>query len=228
MNFDVTFSESKQSFDAAFGEVHNISDGGFERGYAEGYTVGYAERESVVAGIVDRNIVEFNSDAVSSLGANAFRSCTKLKTVIAPNATTVMSNSLSDCTQLTTAYLPNVTAVYGYAFLNCFALSDLVLTNVKTIYSRAFDSCRSIPKIDFHALQTIDSYAFTGGAALNTVIIRTEAVCKLNSVDAFNNTGIAKGTGFVYVPDNLVDSYKTAANWSTYASQIKPLSELEA
>ena len=33
---------------------------------------------------------------------------------------------------------------------------------------------------------------------------------------------------FFYVPDDLVDSYKEATNWSTYADQIKPISELAA
>ena len=42
----------------------------------------------------------------------------------------------------------------------------------------------------------------------------------------FYNTAIENGTGYIYVPDSLVDSYKTATNWSTYASQIKPISEL--
>ena len=33
MKFDITFEESNQGFDVDFGEVHNISDGGYERGY---------------------------------------------------------------------------------------------------------------------------------------------------------------------------------------------------
>jgi hypothetical protein len=47
MTFDITFEESNQSFDAHFGEVHDISDGGFERGYeagkADGKVEGYAD-----------------------------------------------------------------------------------------------------------------------------------------------------------------------------------------
>ena len=43
MKFDVKFSESNQSFKPQFGEVHNISDGGYERGYAKGYEVGYTD-----------------------------------------------------------------------------------------------------------------------------------------------------------------------------------------
>jgi hypothetical protein len=30
---------------------------------------------------------------------------------------------------------------------------------------------------------------------------------------------------YIYVPDESVEAYKTASNWSTYASNIKPLSE---
>lgn len=33
--------------------------------------------------------------------------------------------------------------------------------------------------------------------------------------------------GNIYVPDNLVSSYKTATNWSAFAGLIKPLSEWE-
>lgn len=40
MILDITFSESNQSFNPGFGEVHNISDGGYERGYAAGYDAG--------------------------------------------------------------------------------------------------------------------------------------------------------------------------------------------
>ena len=42
MTFRVTFSEQGGSFRARFGEVQNISDGGYERGYSAGYEDGYA------------------------------------------------------------------------------------------------------------------------------------------------------------------------------------------
>lgn len=42
MRLEVNFSESNNEFAPAFGEVNNISDGGFERGYAQGYDDGYA------------------------------------------------------------------------------------------------------------------------------------------------------------------------------------------
>lgn len=43
MNMNVQFTESKQTFNPAFADVVNISDGGFERGYAAGYEEGNAD-----------------------------------------------------------------------------------------------------------------------------------------------------------------------------------------
>lgn len=56
-------------------------------------------------------------------------------------------------------------------------------------------------------------------------ILNTETVCVLVDKIAFNSTPIANGTGYIYVPDALVNDYKKATNWSVYANQIKPLSE---
>lgn len=58
-------------------------------------------------------------------------------------------------------------------------------------------------------------------------ILRRNMLCSLGNKNSFNNTPIASGTGFIYVPDNLVEQYKAATNWSTFANQIKPISELE-
>ena len=37
MILNVNFEESNTELDVSFGEVHNVSDGGFERGYSQGY-----------------------------------------------------------------------------------------------------------------------------------------------------------------------------------------------
>ena len=48
----------------------------------------------------------------------------------------------------------------------------------------------------------------------------------MSNINMLQSTPIANGTGYVYVPDDMVDTYKSATNWSTYASQIKGMSEL--
>ena len=73
---------------------------------------------------------------------------------------------------------------------------------------------------------TDNGYMFGFSSKLEAVVIDSPAVFRLTAPTAFNGSGISKGKGFVYVPDNLVDEYKSATNWTTVADQIKPLSEL--
>lgn len=68
------------------------------------------------------------------------------------------------------------------------------------------------------------SYMFWN-AKFTKLIINKPYVFPINSND-LTGTTIAKGTGYVYVPDDMVDTYKSATNWSAYADQIKGMSEL--
>lgn len=61
---------------------------------------------------------------------------------------------------------------------------------------------------------------------IKTLVLRASDVCSLGSTNTLKNSSIANGEGYIYVPDNLVNSYKTATNWSTYTDQIKSLNEL--
>ena len=72
---------------------------------------------------------------------------------------------------------------------------------------------------------SILTHDFNSCTALNALILGHSAVCPLKATTAFNNTPIAKGTGYIYVPRSLVDSYKTAENWSTFANQIRAIED---
>lgn len=85
--------------------------------------------------------------------------------------------------------------------------------------------CRKLERAEFTKVTEISAFALSDCASLAKLIIRTESVCRLTNTNAFANTNSLLLN--IYVPDSLVDSYKTATNWSTYADQIKPISELE-
>lgn len=75
-------------------------------------------------------------------------------------------------------------------------------------------------------ITVIGALAFYSCTNLTTVIINSPTLCELVAIDTFERTPIANGSGYIYVPNNLVGTYKVAKNWSTYSSQIKALSEL--
>lgn len=112
---------------------------------------------------------------------------------------------------VTEAYLPRQevdSTGFGYVFSSCSALKKADLGGV-------------IPKSGY-----IFSYTFSNASALEQLIIRNETrVFKADS-SMFTGSAIAAGTCQIYVPDSLVESYKTDGVWRTYATQIHPLSEL--
>lgn len=97
---------------------------------------------------------------------------------------------------------------------------------VTSVGTQAFQNCISLKRADFDVLTNINIWAFNVCRALEALIIRTNSICTLAGTNAFaNNSGIAAGTGYVYVPSALVDSYKSATNWSTYADQIRAIED---
>ena len=47
----------------------------------------------------------------------------------------------------------------------------------------------------------------------------------LSASNAFGNSAIAKGTGYIYVPYALLEQYKVATNWATYANQFRAIED---
>ena len=89
---------------------------------------------------------------------------------------------------------------------------------------------------------TVGVGSFTGNSSLTALILYGDGqnVLPLYNTSYFNTCYHILGTynatynpdtlhdGYIYVPDALVNSYKSASNWSNFASQIKGLSEYPA
>lgn len=58
---------------------------------------------------------------------------------------------------------------------------------------------------------------------LQSLILRSETISILSNTDGLSNTSIGAGVGGIYVPSNLLSSYKSASNWSSYADNIYPI-----
>lgn len=240
MKMNVRFSESKQSFNPAFGEVHNISDGGYERGYAAGYENGNADgydkghTEGVVEGVAsvpdylaqyfDASLKNYHSENILTIGAGAFRNFSELESISLPNVASVGNLCFAGCPKLKNADFQNAISIGTQAFYNT-GLVSVVIPNLETMGESAF-RYTSIETIDLHKAVSIPTHCF-GSSKLKTLILRSKDMCELLNTNALGSTLVSNGTGYVYVPDELVEQYKAATNWSTYANQIKPLSELE-
>lgn len=215
MSFEVKFSESDASFALDFGELQDISDGGYERGYTAGYEQGTEDGYSKgrtdgqtdgLESLFLKSIKRFSSDKVVSVESSTFLNCAELEELELPNLRSVPISMCQNCTKLKRIVLPNLTGGVG---------------------TSAFHTCRNLEYADIGTATSLGAAGFYMCASLVTLIIRSNAFIPMANSNAIYGSGIGNKAGYVYVPDNLVEQYKTAANWSTYASQIKPLSELE-
>lgn len=159
----------------------------------------------VIDSIIVGDITEFKDNAVTNVGQYVFKGCTELTDVDVPNALSLDKYAFQGCRSLKTLHAPNVTFIDNYAFSEDSALRTVDLPVVTSIGASAFNLCSS----------------------LSTLILRnTNMVCALSNVNAIgNSTPIASGTGYIYVPSALVDSYKADSKWSTFANQFRKLEE---
>lgn len=124
-----------------------------------------------------------------------------------------------------TVNLPEATKIDGSSFVGCISLASVSIPKAQTMSGYCFQNCTSLTFLDFPVLSSLGYNGFNYCTALETLILRnTEQVCQQTS-DAFINSKIAKGEGYIYVPSALLDAYKAATNWSTYASQIRAIED---
>ena len=88
-----------------------------------------------------------------------------------------------------------------------------------------FMNCLLLETADFPSATKINAYGFYSAKKMSVCILRSETMATLANVNAFTSTPVASGTGYIYVPRALVDTYKAATNWSTYADQFRALED---
>lgn len=72
-----------------------------------------------------------------------------------------------------------------------------------------------------------NGYWFNNNYFLKFLKLNYPYVIPLVRNAGLNNTPIGHGSGYIYVPDNLVDSYKSASNWNQFSAKIKGISKYE-
>ncbi len=178
--------------------------------------------------------------AATSIKNNAFRECSALTSVSLPVATSIGDRAFSSCSALTSVSLPAATSIGEEAFSNCRSMTSVELPAATRIENSAFSSCRALTSISLPAATRIDYWAFyyctkltsvklpaatyigdstfANCELLTTIYIGTasDTVCTLSNVNA-----IPSNVTNIYVPAELVGSYKIASNWSSFADKIQ-------
>ena len=171
------------------------------------------------------HLTTLNFPAVTNIGFYVFYGCNKLTTVNFPLISHINESAFKNCSSLTTLNFPAATKIDAGAFTGCSSLTTVNFPAVTHIDSSAFSNCSSLTTANFPAATNIDNAAFWKCSSLTALILRSETMAVLKYTNVFNDTPIYSGTGYIYVPAALIDSYKTATNWTKYANQFRAIED---
>lgn len=141
-----------------------------------------------------------------------------------PTLTHLGSYALSG-TQVVSLSLPALETIGGNAFYECANLTEVKFPLLTEIPYNGFASFKGVVKADLPSLTRVRSNGFYKCTALETLILRSSSVVTLASGTTFTSSPIANGTGYIYVPSALVDSYKAATNWANFADQFRAIED---
>lgn len=164
----------------------------------------------------------------TTIGQGAFQGGLELSEIVLPaTLTTIGSNAFSGCGKLNKIHFEencNLTTIHQSAFVDCGL-------------DKNEEWCIAFPS----KLATINASAFAGCEKLCAIVItKSDAKMTLANSNAFERTGL-KGNKFtinnseyncgIYVPDNLFNAYKAAANnaaWYAYETRIRSYTTLSS
>jgi hypothetical protein len=171
--------------------------------------------------------------SVTSIGEHAFYYCAGLTSITVDDANTAycsVDDALLDKARTTLIYCPegktgtyiipsSVTNIGSYAFCSCSGLTSVTIpSSVTNIGSFGFYRCSALTKISIPALVTdIGNAAFYGCSSLANITVNATTPPTLDGLYVFSEN---KSGRYIYVPSASVDTYKSATNWSSYASYI--------
>ena len=158
------------------------------------------------------------------LNYGGFHNCQKLFFVDFPALKKIGLYAFSYTPKLTNILFPKVTEIVNLAFEGS-GVEKVDLHSCYTINYASFNSCANLKEIKIPICGNIGQRCFYNCNSLVKIF--------LDGVTAVPTLGTEALTGTpeelkIIVPDNLVDSFKAATNWSAYADKIVGISEYNA
>ena len=167
--------------------------------------------------------VEINDDSqLATIGDSAFYG-SDISSIVLPNTiSSIGKQAFSYNGSLTTVYLPEgLTKIGDSAFSNCNLTTIVVPSTVTSIGSSAFYNNTSLTSACILSTNTtLGTSLFSNCSNLQTVMFYN-ASCIAFPSSMFNK---CNALTTIYVPSELVDTYKTKTGWKTYAAKFQAIS----
>lgn len=152
---------------------------------------------------------------VEMVSEEMFKNCTSLKALVLRH--NAVGSIVEGCTALKTL-VTSRTDIYTYACKGCTGLERIALPqSVASIYNETFVGTCIQSVIIPRSMRTISSRAFADNPKLIEVdCTHCESMPALSDATVFENCPNVK----IVVPDDMVETYRNATNWSNYSNNI--------
>jgi hypothetical protein len=134
-----------------------------------------------------------------------------------PNLVRTNDNVFENCTKLEYVNLPKANYIGGTMFAYCESIESVNYPRAATVYTGSFKYAIKLKLVDIGVTTNFArTSAFIGCTVFDTLILRGNVVSTLSNINNFDGGAFASGAsgGTIYVPSALIESYKTATNWS--------------
>lgn len=184
------------------------------------------------------NLEHIELPQFSQGNSRVFDSCKKLTVVDLPSLKYTSSSMFISCEGLIEIRLPLPTSLQENCLRGCKNLKTVYLPNATHLYQQAFAFCQTLETLDLPSVTSLaSSQVFYHCNSLKSVILRSNVVATLKYTNSFEGCYHFLGTvnatynpeglkdGYIYVPSALIEDYKAATNWSTYADRFRALED---
>lgn len=199
--------------------------------------------------ILDRSVEALTDESIVKIGKYGMARCDSLKSLSLQNCRTVEDYGLAYCNKLENVELP-ICSTLGLSAFEAYTGSGALSPILKSI---TLPRAMEIPKYCFQGQSNLETVKCVQCSAIRNRAFHNSSGSKLKTIDIRGGLWFEIWCDYVpgptniilrrddkvttagqldlpkictiYVPDNLVEQYKTATNWSRHADKIKPLSE---
>lgn len=159
---------------------------------------------------------------INSIYCQAF-SNSKLNTVVLPDSITNIDDScFTNMTNLTSINISEGVTIGNYFMQNCTAITSITIPNA-TFSNKFLMGCSKLEHVTFGTgVNTISMNTLNDCKSLKWIEFQSTTPPTIESGLIFENTN---SNFVIYVPNSSVEAYKSAQNFTTFASRIKTVSE---
>lgn len=130
---------------------------------------------------------------------------------------------------LETLKVDRLESVGNYFLGSCYIISELEFPALKTVGSNFLSYCKALTKIDFGSLSNIPEGSFISCSALTAVILRSTTPTTVQEYPTNTYGGpfgdSAAPNAYIYVPSDLLSTYKAATGWKRMSSRIRAIED---